>query len=167
MHLPTTARSGFLALLALLAFLFPPSHARAIQPFIIMPILTCPDDPTEAIDPTTGTLARLDGSVYVCTNSGGQWYVDTYAASRYAFENQSQLLVFDVSHPDDSGLIAAAILDSRNGEPMGAPEQRGYATYVVMVGRLKLYDETEELVLEGEGTYLVSGTGLVQYTPGE
>lgn len=141
--------------------------AQAVQPPYIILILPIDPNPTEGTQETTGTLARLEGSVYVCTQDGQSMDVAEYEASRYAVSNGGTISAFDVTHLEDASLISQAILDSRQGEPMPVPEERSNAQHVIFVGRIVMTDEEDNVVLDTVGTYLIAGNGRIQFSPEE
>lgn len=139
--------------------------AQAVQPPYVLTLLMTEIDPVEEVEETTGTLARLDGSVFVCSQNGGSWTVDEYAPSRYAVENGTTICAYDVTHIADSESIARAVLDAPNGDPMPVPEERTNSQYVIFVGRIVLTDDEDNVVLDTYGTYIVAGDGRIQFSP--
>ncbi len=144
-----------------------PATAPAYQPMIVPSIIYTNEDPEEGAQETTGTLARLDGSVYVCSWGAEGWTVTEYEPSRYSIETGGVVRALDVSRTEDSTLIAQAVMDSPYGPPMSAPETRGNTEYVVFVGRIELLDDEESTVLDTVGTYLIAGEGRVMFTRNE
>ena len=166
-NLSPNPKSLFAAMVVAGLVMAAPDSAWAVQPMYVSGIVCYQEAPESCLDETTGTLARLDGAVYVCSWSAEGWIVTEYESSRYSIENGGLIHTLDVSRPEDSTLIAEAIMDSPYGPPMSAPEVRGNSEYVVFVGRIELLDEEENTVLDTEGTYLIAGEDRLMFTRNE